>query len=169
MKTRKKSAIAIVFALMTMVARPQLAFAQLSPDPITGSWERLKTIPPGDEVVVRLRSGQTLKGRLINVSDTVLTIEQGKKTTDLSRGDTLRVYRLISKSAKKATLIGLGVGAGIGGLGSGGAAASASGSGEPGEYGLAILVYAAIGAGIGALIGYITGSAKHRELIYETK
>jgi len=169
MKARKIGAIVIAFALMAMLVKPQVAFAQAPPAPIIGSWEALKSIPPGDEVRVGLRNGQKLKGRLISVSDTALTLARGDITTDVTRGDALRVHRVILKSAKRATLIGLGVGAGVGGLGSGVAAASASGSGEAGEYGLAVLIYAAIGAGVGALIGYIAGSRKHRTLIYETR
>jgi hypothetical protein len=169
MKTRKKGAIIVAFALMAMLAKPQAAFAQSQPAPIIGSWEGLKAIPPGDEVRVGLRNGQKLKGRLISISDTALTLARGDITTDVTRGDALRVHRVITKSAKKATLIGLGIGAGVGGIGSGAAVASASGSGEAGEYGLVVLIYAAIGAGVGALIGYIAGSRKHRTLIYETR
>jgi hypothetical protein len=169
MKTRKISVVVVAFALMALLAKPQITFAQVTPAPIIGSWEGLKAIPPGDEVRVRLRNGQTLKGRLISVSDTALTLARGDITTDVTRGDALRVYRVISKSAKRATLIGLGIGAGVGGLGAGAAAATASGSGEPGEYGLAVLIYGMIGAGVGALTGYIVGSRKHRALIYETR
>jgi hypothetical protein len=169
MKTRKISAVVITFALMAALAKPQITFAQVTPAPIRGSWEGLKAVPPGDEVSVRLRNGQKLKGRLISVSDTALTLAHGNITTDVTRVDALRVHRVISKSAKRATLIGLGIGAGVGGLGSGVAAATASGSGEPGEYGLAVLIYGVIGAGVGALIGYIAGSRKHRALIYETR
>jgi hypothetical protein len=169
MKTRKKGAILVAFAVMAILAKPQVAFAQTPPAPIIGSWEVLKAIPPGDEVSLRLRNGQTLKGRLISVSDTALTLARGDITTDVTRRDALRVYRVISKSAKRATLIGLGIGAGVGGFGAGAAAATARGSGEPGEYGLAVLIYGAIGAGVGALTGYIAGSRKHRELIYETR
>jgi hypothetical protein len=166
MKTRKKGAIVVAFALMAMLAKPQFAFAQVTPAPIIGSWEVLKAIPPGDEVRVRLRNGQTLKGRLM---DTAMTLARGDITTDVTRADALKVHRLISKSAKRATLIGLGIGAGVGGLGSGAAAATASGSGDPGEYGLAVLIYGMIGAGVGALTGYIVGSRKHQALIYETR
>jgi hypothetical protein len=169
MKTGKKGAIVVAFALTAMLAKTQFAFAQVTPAPITGSWEGLKAIPRGDEVRVRLRNGQTLKGRLISVSDTAMTLARGDITTDVTRGDALKVHRMISKSAKRATLIGLGIGAGVGGLGSGAAAAAASGSGEPGEYGLAVLIYGMIGAGVGALTGYIVGSRKHRALIYETR
>jgi hypothetical protein len=169
MKAKKKTAIIVTFALMAVLAKPQVMFAQVTPAPIRGSWEGLKAVPPGDEVSVRLRNGQKLKGRLISVSDTALTLARGDITRDVTRGDALRVYRVISKSAKRATLIGLGIGAGVGGLGSGVAAATTSGSGEPGEYGLAVLIYGMIGAGVGALIGYIVGSRKHQAPIYETK
>jgi outer membrane lipoprotein SlyB len=166
MKTRKKSSIFVAFALMSMLARPQLAFAQVTPDPIIGSWERLKAIPPGDKVEVDLRNGQTLKGKLINISDTALTIEQAQRATDISRGAALRVHRMVSKSSKRATLIGLGIGAGVGLIGS--VAAAKSGGGE-GDADLGALIVGAIGAGAGALIGYIVGSRNQQSLIYETR
>lgn len=110
----KKSAIAIILVLTVLLARPHAVLAQATPAPIRGSWEGLKAVPPGDELSVSLRNGQTLKGRLSGVSDTSLTLAQRKKSTDVSRGDVLKVHRVISKSAKRATLIGLGVGAGVG-------------------------------------------------------
>jgi hypothetical protein len=166
MKTRKKSAIVAAFALMAILAKPQIAFAQVTPNPIRGSWEGIKAVPPGDKVVVRLRNGQTLKGRLINISDTALTIEQAQRATDISRSDALRVHRVVSKSSKRATLIGLGIGAGVGLIGS---IAAAKSRGGEGDADLTALFAGAIGAGAGALIGYIVGSRKHRALIYETK
>jgi hypothetical protein len=115
---------------------------------------------------VRLRNGQTLKGNLINISDTALTIEQEKNTTDVTRGDTLKVHRVVSKSAKRATLIGIGIGAGLGIAAA--VTAAKDGPGEA-EAGIAALLIGTIGAGAGALIGYIVGSRKHRTLIYETR
>jgi hypothetical protein len=170
MKTRRKSSIVVAFALMTMLARPQLAFSQVTTDPIIGSWERLKAVPPGDKVEVDLRNGQTLKGKLISVSDTVLTIERGKGTTDVTRGDALRVFRMTSKSAKRATLIGLGTGIGIGFAGTAIFAHTGGRGGEADLYGLVAIVS---GATAGTLIGYLVGrqSSKRnrRALIYETK
>lgn len=167
MKTRKIGAIVVAFALMAMLAKPQVAFAQTPPTPIIGSWEGLKAIPPGDEVRVRLRNGQTLKGRLISVSDTALTLAWGNITTDVTRADALRVHRVVSKSAEKSTLIGSGIGAGVGAMTV--VVAAAGSSPESGEVGLAILILGAFGAGVGALAGYIVGSRKHRALIYETR
>ncbi len=168
MKTRRKGAIVVAFALMAMLAKPQVAFAQAQPAPIIGSWEGLKAIPPGDELRVRLRNGRTQKGRLISVSDTTLTLAQGQKTMDINRGDVLKVHRVISKSATRATMIGLGIGMGVGGV-SGYGVAAANGAGEPLEYGVGVAFFAAVGAGIGALTGYLVGSRKQKALIYETR
>jgi hypothetical protein len=166
MRTRKKSAIVVAFALMAMLAKTQIAFAQVTPNPIRGSWEGIKAVPPGDEVAVRLRNGQTLKGKLVSISDTALTIEQGQNATDVSRGDALKIHRMVTKSSKRGTLIGLGIGAAIGLIGS--VATAKSGEGE-GDADLGALIAGTIGAGAGALIGYIVGSRKQRALIYETR
>src|SRR5262245_38017902 len=106
MNIRKNGAIVVAFALMAMLAKPQVAFAQTPPAPIIGSWEGLKAIPPGDEVRVRLRNGKTLKGLMISASDTVLTLERRKNTTEVNRGDVLKVYRVVQKSATKGVLLG---------------------------------------------------------------
>jgi hypothetical protein len=161
MKIRKKVAIVVAFALMAMMARPQIMFAQAPGAPIRGSWEGIKAVPPGDEVAVRLRNGQTLKGRLVSVSDTALAIEDGANTTDVTRGDALRVHRVISKSSKRATMIGLGIGVAVGLIGS--VVAAKSGGGE-GDADLLAPICGAIGAGSGSLIGYIVGSRKQRTL-----
>ncbi len=166
MKIRKISAVVVAFALMAVLAKPQITFAQVAPAPIVGSWEGLKAVPPGDKVEAHLRNGQTLKGKLISVSDTVLTIERGKRTTDVTRADALRVHRVVSKSAKRAAFIGLGIGAGVG---LGGSAIFAHTGGRGGEAGLYGLVAVVAGAGAGTLIGYIIGSHKQKALIYETR
>jgi hypothetical protein len=166
MKTRKIIAVVVAFALMALLAKPQITFAQVTPAPIRGSWEGLKVLPPGDEVSVQLRNGQKLKGRLISVSDTALTLAHGNITTDVTRGDALRVHRVVSKSAKRAALIGLGIGAGTG---LGGTAIFANSGGRGGEADLWGLVAVVAGAGGGALIGYIMGSRKQKALVYETR
>jgi hypothetical protein len=166
MKTRKISSMFVAFALMAMFAKQQIAFAQVTPNPIRGSWEGIKAVPPGDEVAVRLRNGQTLKGKLVSVSDTALTIEQGQSATDVSRGDALKIHRMVTKSSKRATMIGLGIGVAVGLIGS--VVAAKSGGGE-GDADLLAPICGAIGAGSGSLIGYLVGSRKQRALIYETR
>lgn len=157
--------LTVSLVLTALLVKPQAVIAQATAGPIRGSWESLKLVPPGDELVVSLRNGRTASGRLSGVSDAMLTLAVGKQTVDVSRGEVLRVHRLVSKSAKRSTFIGLGIGAGVGGLAGG--IAAASGPGESGEYGWGVLIYGAIGIGVGSLVGYIIGSRKHRVLIYE--
>ena len=166
MKIRKKAAKVVAFGLIALIARPQIIFAQAPGAPIRGSWDAVKALLPGNEMSVRLRNGQKLKGRLISVSDTALTLSQGNTTTDVTRGDALRVHRVISKSAKRAALIGLGIGAGTGLAGT---AIYANSGGRGGEADLWALVAVVAGAGGGALIGYFMGSRKQNALVYETR
>jgi hypothetical protein len=169
MKERNKAAIALAFALMALIARPQIVFAQdpaTQATPIRGSWDGLKAIPPGDKVEVTLRNGKTLKGKLISVSDTILTLSKGKNTIDVTRADTHKVYRGVRKSTLRSTMIGLGIGAGSGAV-AGAITAAAVGGGE--DSGLLVLILGAGGAIGGTIGGLITGVAsKKRELIYET-
>jgi hypothetical protein len=121
----------------------------------------LKVIPPGAELVVELRGRGSVKGRFTSASDTALTLTRGRGTTDVSRDDD----RLIPKSHKKAMVIAMGVGAGIGaGIGGG----YVSGSAESGEN-WPILLLGGVGAGLGALTGFLIGRGKQKELIYEVK
>jgi hypothetical protein len=164
MKTRKNVAIVVAFALIAMIARPQIMLAQAPPTPIRGSWDAVKTIPSGDKVAVRLRSGQTLNGWMISASDTVLTLERKKNTTDVNRGDVLRVYRVVKNSDEKWTLLGLLIGAGVGVLW--GALAEGDYSDDPGA---AAVILGLLGAGIGTGIGSLISGRTQRLLIYETK
>jgi hypothetical protein len=118
-------------------------------------------------VEVALRNGQTLKGRLVSVSDTVLTIEKGKNAIDVTRADALKVYRGLRKSTTRATMLGLGIGAGSGAV-AGAITAGAVGGGE--DSGLFVLILGGAGAIAGTLSGLLIGlSSKKRELIYETR
>lgn len=161
MKLRKAVSLVLIFALTT----PPALMAQTTQQPTRGSWDSLKAVPPGDELVVELRSRDTVKGRVRGVSDTALTLTRGQKTTDVSRDDAMKIYRMIPKSHKKAMLISLGIGAGIGaGIGGG----YVSGGGESGEY-WPVALLGGVGAGLGALVGYLIGRGKRKELIYEVK
>jgi hypothetical protein len=103
---------------MLFLAIPSTLFAQTIPEPVRGSWDTLKSVQPRDELVVELRNQKTVKGRLGSANDTVLSLVSRGKTTDISRSDVLKLFWLIRKPRKKATLIGLAVGAGIGPLAS---------------------------------------------------
>jgi len=163
-KTRKKVAKVVAFALIAMIARPQIMLAQAPGAPIRGSWDAVKAVPPGDQVVARLRNGRTLNGWMISASDTVLTLERRKNTTDVNRGDVLKVYRVVKKSDKKGLILGFLIGAGVGAvLGKLGESEGADNTG------LAPLVIGFLGALIGTGLGAAISGRTQRLLIYETK
>jgi hypothetical protein len=168
MKTRRISAGVVAFALMAVLARPQITFAQVPPTPIRGSWDAVKAVPPGDQVVARLRNGQTLKGSMISASDTVLTLERRNNATDLNRGDVLRVYHVVKKSDKKGVILGFLIGTGAGALV--GVLLDKRAAGEGADItGLAPLVFGFLGALIGTGMGSALSGRTKRQLIYETK
>src|SRR5215510_3303331 len=164
MKTRKKVAKVVAFALIAMMARPQIMSAQALPTPTRGSWDAVKAVPPGDKVVARLRNGQTLNGWMISASDTALTLERRKNTTDVNRGDVLRVYRVVKKSDKKGLLLGLLIGTGVGAV-----LGKLAEPENPEDPGLAPVVFGGLGALIGGGMGAAISGRTQRLLIYETK
>jgi hypothetical protein len=168
MKTRKISAVVVAFALIAMIARPQIIFAQAPGAPIKGSWDAVKAIPPGDQVVARLRNGQTLKGSMISALDTVLTLERRNNATDVNRGDVLRIYHVVSKSDKKGVFLGFLIGTGVGALV--GVLLDKRAAGEGADItGLSPLVFGFLGALIGTGMGSALSGRTKRLLIYETK
>ena len=94
--------------LFVMAIGPAAAHAQTKPTSAIGSWESMKSIPPGDELKVRLKTGNTVKGRFLSATEDGLTLSRGRKTTDVIRADVAQIYRLFEKSKVKSTLIGLG-------------------------------------------------------------
>jgi hypothetical protein len=163
MKTRKSVAIVVAFALIAMIARPQILFAQAPPTPIRGSWDAVKAVPPGEKVAVRLRNGKTLNGWMISASDTVLTIERRKNSTDVNPADVRKVYRVVKKSDTKGVLLGLLIGTGVGALL--GNLAEPDHTDDPG---LAAVVFGLLGGLIGTGMGAAISGRTQRQLIYET-
>ena len=132
-------------------------------------WATIKSVPPGDELIVKLKNGNTVKGRFRGISGDTLTLVRDKKTTDINRPDVQWIKRVIPKSAAKPTLIGAGAGAAIAVTGVAIAAASDDTGGTEGELAAATLGIALVGAGIGALVGLAFGSRQKKVLIYESK
>jgi hypothetical protein len=169
----KRRTFTIGLLLVALFLLPSATFAGQGPKVTTvpaGDWSALKTVLSGSKLVVKLKNGKTVTGKLSgDFSDTALSLSVKNKLLDLIREDVLSVYQITGKSARKATLIGLGVGAG------GGAAIGvAVGAGEN-DFPLitkpqAAAGFAILGAGVGALTGYLIGRGGHkRVLIYEAK
>ncbi|HWS88323.1 MAG TPA: hypothetical protein VN282_15235 [Pyrinomonadaceae bacterium] len=159
--------VALSLAFLLLLTHPSISLAQGASAP--NEWSIVKTVPPGDEMVVKLKGGQAIKGRLKVISDIHLTLARGQKSFDIDRQDVRQIHRIVPKSAARPTLIGAGTGAAIGAGGIAVAVAADESGGDDGEAAAAILGVAIIGAGIGALVGLAFGSRQKKVLIYEAR
>jgi hypothetical protein len=163
-ETEMKLDILLSLTLAILLALPHASFAQQTPDAAAAPWAGVKLVPPGDELVVNLKDGKTVNGRLVSASDKMLVISHGDKTAALDQGDVQKVYRKVPRSGLSrtqiGTLVGLAAGAAIGG---------GLSSSNDFEAGWAVSIFALIGAGIGAIVGSISGSGRVKVLIYDAK
>lgn len=161
---RKRFTISLALAVSLLLS--SVTSAQVN-NVATGDWSRVRAVASGSKLVVKLKNGKTIKGKMRSASDSALSLSAGNKLTDLNREDVQSVYHVMGKSATKATLIGLAVGAGAGAI--------IGAAGEDNNdflisKGQAAAIFGALGAGAGALTGYLIGRHGHkRVLIYEAK
>ena len=161
---RRTIAILNIFLAIAIIYSP-VAAAQQSAS--SGEWVAVKTVPQGDELIIKLKDGQTLHGKLTSVTDTALSITgKNNKSETVDRNDVSEVYQLRRKAEKaKYALIGAGVGAAVGG---GIGAAKNSPNIDDGE--IYTMVGVPLGAGIGALAGLLFGQGRRkRVLIYQAR
>lgn len=161
---RKSLGVSLVIVASLLLSSMTLAQVRTVPN---HDWSELSSVTSGSKLVVKLKNGKTLEGKLTSVSDIGLSLSVRSQPVDLKREDVLSVYQIRKKSAKKATLIGLGVGA------AGGAAIGAAG-GDSDDFfinrGQLAAGLAVLGGGAGALAGFLVGkSGSKRVLIYETR
>lgn len=159
--------IPIFLILVTSLLWPSATLAQ-GTAPSTRDWSAIRAMEPGNKLVVKLKSGKSINGKMSSVSDTALSLSVSGNLTEISRTDIQKVYRVTGKSGTKATLIGLGVGAGAG-------AAIGAAAGDSGGFVFikkseAAAALSIVGAGVGALSGFLISKGGHkRVLVYDAK
>lgn len=162
----KSRALAVFMVVFTLFMNSTPAMAQQ----VSSDWSAVTAISSGEKISVELKDGKKMKGRLRSVSDSILTLDRGSKTTDVSRDSIARVYRMAGaagKSVGKAAAIGAAIGGGAGvGLGISAGGYEDLSRGE--LAGILGAVGAGLGAGIGAIVGGL-GSKEKRVLIYESR
>ncbi len=154
MKTR---ILSLLIAGVVIVAQCGVTLAQ------GRGWSAVQAVPADDRLIVKQKDGNTIEGKMIEASETNLTMSRDKKVVNISRDNIREIHRSKGKAAKgKWTAIGAGVGAGVG-AGIGAAQYSQCSS----DCGIYITAGMALGAGIGALGGWAIGASRRdRELIY---
>jgi hypothetical protein len=118
-----KFALAINYLMTALLTMPSTVVAQTAAryDP---AWERVKTLPNNEPLIVKLKGRTTVEGTLISASDTHLRMHKVDQTptgdilygdiVDIKKANILNIYRLEKKSSKKLRVIGAIVGAAIG-------------------------------------------------------
>ena len=148
-----------------MLALPMDGLAQSAS---TNNWAAVATVPSGQKLVVELKTGKKVKGKFGSASETAVTLVRGKNTEDLNRSDIRKVYSENGVSATKSTLIGTAIGGGTGavlGAATGGCDANDFCVTDRGDI---AAVLGVLGAGIGAITGFVVGKLRQKKvIIYE--
>ena len=135
----------------------------LHADVIPGRWEKVEVQKQGTELTLILHSGEHVYGLLKEVThDTVIVIEKGGGQRSITKFSIHRVETTRIDSTRDGTLIGLAIGGAVGSI-SGVRIVSGFSVPKASEYLQVALFCGAIGAGIGAAIGYrVDKAAAHK-------
>lgn len=147
----------VFMVVMGLLGAPPAAIGQASDELAMGMWASVKKLPLGAEVVVRLKDGAKLKGRLSGFSDAGLTLERKRQSVSVEREQVLQVYRRVPKSPALHTLVGAAVG--FGAFAAGHAAAFPD---EPAPTHAADGPLILLSAGVGALVGTASAAFERR-------
>ena len=156
----KGKSLPLILVLLLLSSQAPLAFSQSTS---LSDWASVQQIKTDARLFVRQKTGKEVKGRMIEASDTTLTIDRDGKPFSIARGDVRQVYVVTGTAQKgKWALIGAGIGAGAGtGIG------YAQYSPDRDDSGIYIGMGLLIGAGSGALGGMLFGqTTRKRELVY---
>lgn len=153
MKTRILSLLTICVLL---IVHSGVALAQGS------GWSAVQGVPADDLLIVKQKNGKSIEGKMIEATETNLTISRDNKVVNISRDNIAQIEHSRGKAKKgKWALIGAGAGAAVGG---GIGATKVNGSDDSEIYlPFGLMLGAGIGAGVGALFG---ASRRQREVIY---
>lgn len=155
---------ALCLAFLTLPAHLPTALAWQAP--LQEEWSAVQAVSIGEEMLIEMKNGERLKGRLSGVSDTTLTLSRKNGSTELDRTNIAEVYRVMGKAAKaKYALIGAGVGAAVGVL-----AGKAKNSPPIDDGEIYLMIGATVGTGLGALVGAaLGGTRRKRVLLYQAR
>src|SRR6185503_6977819 len=111
--TMKSKTLPLFLVLLLLSSHAPLAFSQ---SPSLSNWASVQQIKTNERLFVRQQNGKEIKGRMIEASDTTLTIDRDGKPFSIARGEVRQVY-VVNGTAQKGkwALIGAGSGA-LGGM-----------------------------------------------------
>ena len=150
-------ALAVTLVLVTV---GPTGFAQQP----TGDWTAVQSLPADADISIKLKTGKRVRGEFLSATDNEVTISRKGKGESFAKDTIALIERLERKAEKgKYAVIGAGIGTATGaGIG----VAKASGASDDGY--VYTIAGVALGAGFGALGGFLFGQAKRKHvLIYQ--
>lgn len=153
----------IILVLLLVFSYSPLAFAQTAS---SNDWAVVQRLSTNEKLIVKRKDGKEIKGRMIEATDTTLTIDRDGKPIGIARNDVRQVYVIEGKAQKgKWALIGAGIGAGAGaGIG------AAKYSPDRDDSQVWIPVGLMFGSGIGAVSGLLFGqTTRNRVMVYDAR
>jgi hypothetical protein len=159
----KRKTLPVILVLLLVFSYSPLAFAQTAS---SNNWAAVQGLNTNEKLLVKQKDGKEVKGRMIEATETTLTIDRSGKPLNIARGDVRQVYVIEGKAQKgKWTLIGAGIGAGAGaGIG----ATRYSRDRDDSE------IWIPVGLLFGTAIGAVTGLAfgqsnRSRVIVYDAR
>jgi hypothetical protein len=162
---QRRAWIAGLVAIQSLLLAPPTAVPAQNVKIADSGWAALERMDSEAGLAVRMKNGKELQGKLNGISETGLRLATKDQPMNLTREDIRSVHQITRKSAKKITLIGavLGAGAGV-------ATGWAIGDSSPGaivKKSQLAPACGAVGAGIGAIMGFAMGRGHKRVLVYQ--
>ena len=158
----KTKLFSLLLACMLFMAQSTVALVKAQGS--LHDWSAVQAMATDERLLVKQKDGKTIEGRMIEASETNLTLSRNHKVVSIPRDSIQQIQHLKGKAAKgKWALIGAGIG---GAAGAGIGASKVSSSRDDSEIWLPVGL--AFGAGAGAVTGLLFGaSQRKRTLIYE--
>lgn len=154
----------LILILASLLTTPTVILAEQSNEAMAEAWNSVMSVPQGEELNVKIKSGKNIKGKQSAVTNTSLTLARGKQSVAINRDDVFQVYRIVGKSRQKGALTGAAIGGSIGALGGFGC------SDERACFSPAVAVIGAgLFGGIGAVIGLAVSGGHKQVLIYQAQ
>lgn len=160
----RTSIVSVLLATAMIIVQTPVASAQTTS--ALNNWSAVKSVAVDERLIVKKKDGKTIEGKMIEASDTNLTLTRDSKVVNISRADIQQIHHSTGKAAKGkwaliGTAIGGGAGAGLGGL---------KYRSDRDDYEIYPVMGALIGIGVGAAAGFAFGASRRsRTLIYQAQ
>jgi hypothetical protein len=98
---------------LVFLTQPSVVPGQSQQTASDQAWEPVKQLSTGEKLIVELKDGRKIQGRILNISDQELSISLKQQITTVKREEIRKVWRVLPPDPDDQRLYG-GIGAGAG-------------------------------------------------------